>query len=90
MSKNAPSLLLLVVLAIAPAITCVKAYRTNESSYQYGFKGGRAGYDRSNFNADLRCVRLISIMELTMYEMPIGSTQSPVAIRTVPRVPIRV
>ena len=50
MNKKYLCLTLIVILALVPTTTLIKA--TNESSYEYGFKLGSEGYQCSNFNAD--------------------------------------
>jgi len=47
--------------------TLTRAFANNESSYEYGFKLGRSGYQCSNFQAD--CDNGLSSCDVTIYSL---------------------
>src|SRR5215470_322617 len=61
-----PLLLLILGVMITPTVVnSIKA--TDESSYLYGYKNGRQGYQCSNFQAD--CDNGLSSCDVTIYSL---------------------
>jgi len=70
-NNMSPSILLIIglyIIIISMAFTTLtRAFANNESSYEYGFKLGRSGYQCSNFQAD--CDNGLSSCDVTIYSL---------------------